>query len=370
MLVNGVTWLNDPLNPDHTGFEFDNSQLIMPEYVPPEEIEYHPDIPHGTIFDTNFYSTILENSRRVYIYMPPGYNDATDKYYPVILFHDGGSYYSEGLATNVLDNLIADKRICPVIAVFVPPVQRELEYAFDLTQEFESFIGEELMPYIDSEFRTRADPRCRAMAGSSFGGLISAQICYDRPEEFGLCATYSPAFWPYNFTVFFNIIAGSEKNIKFYVDWGTHERLHDIAIIFKNNLLYKSYEVVFNEWHDGHNLGNWRAHLDNMLEYFFPFSMGTTDANSRPVPLVQCYPNPVSHTARIEYQLDVPGYVKIVVCNQIGEQVAIISDEYQQKGMHYLDWDAEGLPSGMYYLRVLTESTGKSIQAKALVIRQ
>lgn len=368
-LLNGVTWINDPLNPDHTNYEYDNSQIRMPDYMPPLEIEYNPDIPHGTHFDTLITSSILGNTRLVRIYLPPTYETEGDKSFPIVLFHDGISYYNDGRANNIIDYLISENRIRPVIAVFVPPVQREMEYAYGLTAQFESFIIEELMPVIDNKYRTLSDPAYRAMAGSSYGGLISTQICYNRPESFGLCAAYSPAYGPNDdWEVYYNLIYGPKKNIRFYIEWGTHDYwILCAAIILKDNLLYSGYDVIWNEWHDGHNLGNWRAHLDNMLEYFFPASSGgLTDTKAAPY-LITCYPNPFKSITSFEYRLDNPGLVTLKIFSHLGQEVVMPVNENQSKGKHKVTWNADGLPSGIYYFHLTAgsqSSTGKMVVVK------
>ena len=57
--------------------------------------------------------------------------------------------------------MIANEKIEPIICVFVPPVDRDNEYALTKTQQFESFIVDELMPHIDSTYRTMSNPQKR-----------------------------------------------------------------------------------------------------------------------------------------------------------------------------------------------------------------
>jgi enterochelin esterase family protein len=269
--VNEQTWMADPLNPDLVEFGYQNSQLSMPDYAPPGEIEENPDIPHGTVFDTTITSSFLNNTRDLKIYTPPGYETHPDKYYPVIILHDGLAQYTIGHLTHVLDNLIAEYRMQQIIAVFVPPVNRDPEYAFDQTAEFEMFIVDELMPLLEAHYRILEDPASRAMSGSSFGGLISTQICYNNPEEFGLCAPMSPAYWPNLNEVMRSVLNGPQKSIKFYIDWGKYEPAIMIdGHILKEHLEMTGYEFTWNQWNEGHNPSNWRAHMDNILEYFFP----------------------------------------------------------------------------------------------------
>jgi enterochelin esterase family protein len=222
--LNRSTAILDPLNPHQVNSGGGpNSELAMPDYVQPPEIEMYPNIPHGTLSNLTVSSRIPGNSRSIRVYTPPAYATAGSDSFPVVLFHDGFEYLNFGKANNVLDYLISENRIQPVIAVFVPPVQRSDEYAYNATSRFELFIVSEVMPFVDARYRTKRDPASRAMIGLSFGGLITTQICYNRPESFGLCGPYSPSYWAKGMEVFNHVVNGPKKDIKFYLDWGTYE---------------------------------------------------------------------------------------------------------------------------------------------------
>jgi enterochelin esterase family protein len=84
-VLNGSTWILDPKNPNQVmGGYGPNSELRMPAYVMPPEIEYYPNISHGTYEDTLFYSVNLGNSRTVRVYLPSGYHSNANDY-PMIL---------------------------------------------------------------------------------------------------------------------------------------------------------------------------------------------------------------------------------------------------------------------------------------------
>lgn len=89
--VNNGAWILDPLNPlrVHLPAELggDHSELAMPAYVQPLEIEYYPEIPHGTLHDTTFYSAKLNNTRTIKVYTPPFYRPDHGQRYPVALIH-------------------------------------------------------------------------------------------------------------------------------------------------------------------------------------------------------------------------------------------------------------------------------------------
>lgn len=368
--LNGSTWILDPLNPKQVSGGFGpNSELAMSNYVQPPEIEFQVNIPHGALRDTTISSTILGNSRKVQIYTPPSYQTAVNDSFPVVLFHDGLEYVTLAKANNVLDYLIAKNRIKPVIAVFVPPVNRDDEYALNMTSQYESFIVGELMPIIDKRYHTKRNPASRAMIGISFGGLIATQICYNHPKAFGLCGPFSPAYWPRDKTILKMVTSGEKKDIKWYLDWGTYE----ISIMLDGRMLQDKlattrYQVAWREWHEGHSWGSWRAHLDNALEYFFPANVVSVNDN-KIIPLQfslhQNYPNPFSQMPRfagnpsttISYDLPKSVPVKLVVYNVLGKEVRKLVDATQAAGHHQITWNGKNelgasVASGVYFYRI------------------
>ncbi len=262
-------WILDPLNPDTIPSGYGpNSELAMPDYRPAPEIRYRPDIHHGTLADTLFPSRILGNSRMVKVYLPPGYRNSAQRY-PLILFHDGLEYLSLAKAKNVLDNLIADGRIRPLIAVFVPPVNRTPEYAGELKDEFAAFIMEELLPWVDARFRTSRQASERAMIGASNGGNISLWIALRYPGSFGHVAAQSSRVEE---GIRQMLAKQPDLQMDFYLDMGTYDIPQLIPQIrgFQHLLAAEGYRYRYFEYPEGHSWGNWRAHLDTALEMFFP----------------------------------------------------------------------------------------------------
>jgi enterochelin esterase family protein len=268
-LIDGAQWILDPLNPSTvTGGFGPNSEIAMPEYVRPEEIEFHSDIPHGTIESFDLHSAVLGDSRRVQVYLPPGYAVDQSRRYPSIYVNDGGEYLSLASMNNVLDYCIARKDIEGCIAIFADPVDRNSEYP--MNPSYLKMIVTELVPRIDGGFRTIDDPAKRGIMGASLGGLISFYIAYARPDVFGLCAGQSSAFHVDSNRMIDTISNGPGKDVVCYLDWGTYET----AIMHSNLgmlevLNSKGYSTTSFEYHEGHSWGNWRAHTDDILKTFF-----------------------------------------------------------------------------------------------------
>lgn len=276
LVINDTNWIPDPKNP-HTclGGWGPNSELRMPAWKSPPEVNTHAEILHGTLIDTAFHSQLLNNTRNIKIYLPSGYPDAQEVY-PVVLFHDGPDYLSLGKAATVLDYLIARKMMVPVVGIFVPPVERDPEYAGLKMDFFTRFIVEELMPFIDSHYRISKDPSKRAMVGASNGGNIALYIGMRHPEQFGRIAAQSSNIVPVIQKYFEK---GPKLNLELYLDIGTYDIAALIPMVrdFKKILETRRYRFEYKEIHEGHSWGNWSSHLRFPLIQFFTGSNDLQD---------------------------------------------------------------------------------------------
>ncbi len=381
LVRNGSEWILDPHNPRTVPGGFGpNSELAMPEYVQPPEIVSDPGVPKGTLHDTLFTSSILGNTRRIRVYTPPGYESAPADSFPLMLFHDGLEYISLANAPTILDNLIAAGRIRPLIGIFVPPVDRNNEYAFSRRLLFEQFIADEVMPMVAQKFRIFRDPATHAMTGPSFGGLITTQICYNRPEVFGLAAPYSPSYWANGRTVFTSVAAGETRSLKFYLDWGTYEpSIMEDGRLMREVLRNKGYEVNWNEWYEGHSWGSWRAHLDEALEFFF--SAGALGVEDPPVApqafqLDQNFPNPFNPETHLRFRIAGSGWVELQIFDLNGRRVRTLLQGQRAPGEYILTWDGRSddgrqASSGVYFsvLRVHSPANVQTATGKMLLIR-
>jgi enterochelin esterase family protein len=261
--VDGL-WMLDPLN-DKTvrgGFG-DNSAFAMPLYEPSPEIEYVDSIPHGTVDEHSFNSGIISGARKVQVYLPPGYKAGGD--YPMVVVQDGGEYITLASMVNVLDNIIADERIPPVIAVFVDPVDRNYEYY--LNPDYERMLLEEILPFVGENYSFSADPARRAIVGASLGGAISMMISLNHPEVFGKCGSQSGAFGVNEMALIQRVLTEPRKDIAVYLDCGTFGDLLDENRAMVDALKKKEYDFLYAEFNEGHSWGNWRAHTDDMLVF-------------------------------------------------------------------------------------------------------
>ena len=351
-VVNGSSWILDPRNPHQVSGGFGpNSELRMPAYVPAPEIQYYPAIGHGALRDTTWYSVYLGNYRTVRIYTPPGYDASTDSF-AVAYFHDGLEYVSLASAHNTIDYLIAEERIEAIIAVFIPPVNRTEEYAGSQVTAFSQFIVNEIVPFIDSRYRTKRDPASRAVLGASYGGNISLWLGYHYPGTFGNVGAYSSYIAD---SLRRGFTQSDTKGLVLYMDLGTYDNATLIPMVrsFIPVIASKGYPYDYREYHEGHSWGNWRAHVDNALELFFGTvtSVGpAADPFAGPelVELSQNYPNPFNPTTTIAYRLSKGAHVEIAVYDLLGRLVDNLFSGQAEAGEHSVVWNARSRPSGVY----------------------
>jgi enterochelin esterase-like enzyme len=348
IVVNGSNWILDPKNTYTCQGGFGpNSELRMPLFQSRPEIEYYANIHHGTIVDTSFFSTNLNNSRTIRIYLPPGYG-SIKKEYPVIVFHDGPDYITLGKTKNILDYLIDNKSIQPVIGIFVPAVNRTEEYNGSKKEKYTKFIVEELMPNIDQRYMTSKNPQKRANIGASSGGNISLYIGMKHPEAFGKIAAQSSSIE----SVISSTFQSSEKmNLELYLDYGTY----DIPVIVSwgNNFIpilqEKGYTYQFKTWHEGHSWGNWKGHLYLPLLQFFPFHVGLNEnAALEQLQLGQNYPNPFRATTRIDISAPAGNEAELSLFNVTGKRVATLFSGTMLAENQTIEWNNNDLGAGVY----------------------
>lgn len=349
-LVDGSNWIPDPRNPLRVEGSYGwNSELRMPRYRSPREIEPHPAIPHGSIYEAGICSQFLANSRDIRIYTPPGYM-ATDQCYPVVVFHDGVEFLSMGCAGNILNYLIAQRRMRPVIGVFVPPVNRNAEYSGPQMGAFHAFIVEEVLPFVDARYRTLRTAAERATIGVSNGGNIALWLGHSYPEVFGNIAAMSSNV----VTAVFEAYEESPRlNLKFYLDIGTYdqEELKPRIREFVELLRLKGYQYQFRKYHEGHSWGSWRAHVGRALTMFFPQDelIGISPSKALRSSMMQNHlPDALTPSDAISIVIPEDGRFTLKVLDLAGRDVRTVLDGRLARGEHRIRLGLEGMRAGVY----------------------
>ncbi|MFC5283016.1 alpha/beta hydrolase-fold protein [Pedobacter alpinus] len=162
--------------------------------IPAHDAEFYAlkNVPHGNVQQILFPSKSTNTSRRAFVYTPPGYNKNTSTRYPVLYLQHGWgedetAWMNQGNANLIMDNLIAEGKTKPFIIVNTYGMTNEVKWGkmkeFSIVP-FQTVLIEELIPYVDANFRTVANQANRAMAGLSMGGMETHTITLNRPDVF------------------------------------------------------------------------------------------------------------------------------------------------------------------------------------------
>jgi enterochelin esterase family protein len=354
-VINTSNWILDPLNPNTVSGGFGpNSELAMPEYVQPWEIETYPGTQQGTIVVESIHSDLLNKTYQLKIYLPHDYNENRPQGYPAVYYQDGYEYISLGSADRVMDNLIDSGLMCPAIGVFVRPTNRNEEYAGSLREAYRLFFVTELVPYIDGKYNTIAHPLARAVVGDSFGGNISALIAYSHPDVFANCGLHSGAFWPNDYEAYDLIVNGEKEDIRWASVWGTYEGLWQNMRDFRDFLLEQEYPLHWLELPEGHSWGQWRATIDEIVPYFFPPEfMGVEE----PSPIsgeirASVSPNPCRDRCEVYFLSPGPGTWQLFIFDPAGKLVVELTGQ-TTGGISRIPLDLGRLTDSLYCYSLL-----------------
>jgi enterochelin esterase-like enzyme len=224
--------------------------------VPSEDQDFFAlkNVPHGQLRENQYFSKTSNSVRRVYIYTPPGYDKDLNKRYPVLYLQHGmgedeTGWGSQGHANLIMDNLIAEGKATPFIIVMenssvnmgggprparpegapaqAAPAQGAPQGApaanaprpagggpmggMNVAGQFERILFDDLIPYVESNFRVIPDQAHRAMAGLSMGGMQTRSIVIANPDKFSHIGMFSSGtFTPSEITD----LASFKKNVK------------------------------------------------------------------------------------------------------------------------------------------------------------
>ena len=163
------------------------------------------DVEHGKMVQVLFPSKSTGLVKVANVYLPPTYDKNKKERFPVLYLQHGWgenetSWPVQGCAGLIMDNLIAEGKIKPFIVVMTYGMTNDVKFGGIgqfTAKEFETVLCDELVPYIDANFKTIAKKESRAMAGLSMGGIETKLITLRRTEMFayyGLLSggTYMP----------------------------------------------------------------------------------------------------------------------------------------------------------------------------------
>jgi enterochelin esterase family protein len=268
----------DPLNPARAGDPFgENSVAGTLGYERPEWSLPRGAAP-GRIEQIEVASRAFGESRTVGVYLPAGHDPG--RAYPLVVVHDGGDFVAYADLPVVLDNLIDEGAIPPVIAALVQTRDRLGEYSG--SRAHARFLVEELLPAIGAECRIAEAAPERVLLGASLGAVASLSTAFRFPGVFGGLVLKSGSFIlderklerrPH--PVFHRIArlmralkrAPALVGTRAFVSTGELEGLADENRALAEFLRERGVDVLFKSAWDGHHWHNWRDQLRDGLTW-------------------------------------------------------------------------------------------------------
>ncbi|MFL6335614.1 MAG: alpha/beta hydrolase [Pyrinomonadaceae bacterium] len=245
-----------------------------------------------------FRSKFLPTARDVLVYLPPGYEGDAPRRYPVLYLHDGQNLFDGATAYipgqdwrvgQTAGALIRRQAIEPVIVVGIYNTGRERveEYTPSACPRLKAggkadlygrLIVEELKPFIDAHYRTRAGAGDTGLGGSSLGGLVTAYLGLRHPGVFGKLAVVSPSVWWDGRRILGDVAAlQSKTDARIWLDMGTEEGPRAIteARLLRDALLAKGWnldqDLHYFEAHGArHTETAWAQRVEPILRYLYP----------------------------------------------------------------------------------------------------
>jgi enterochelin esterase-like enzyme len=282
-IVDG-TCIMDPANPQYFPNEgFKNSLLEIPGGGKLAH-DIRP-VPHGRLEYIHYYSQTLGTTNQAVVYLPPRYMEDMQKRYPVFYLISGTTdteevYYKVGRVNYIMDNLLADKQAREMIIVLpygnptkllaTPPAPAQPQTRFG-GDPFSKDLINDLMPYIERNYRTRADRDYRAIGGFSRGGNQALYNGLTNLDKFSYLCSYS-SFTSTDIPDVYD--QAGETNKKLHLFWlgvGTDDFLYGNARDYMEFLDKKGIRSVkeFTSDKFGHTWMNARYFLAKTLPLLF-----------------------------------------------------------------------------------------------------
>ncbi len=283
MSIDGVRFI-DPASETFFGTNREAGGLEVPEG--PEGDYYRPQqgVPAGSVRSIYYFSKEQNKWRHAMVYTPAEYDQkqGLKKRYPVLYLQHGmgegeTSWTLQGKMQHIMDNAIAKGEAVPMIVVMESgdikaPMGRGQGMG-DYGASFYPVLLNDLIPYIDSNFRTKTDRDNRAMAGLSWGGHQTFDIVFNNMDKFAWLGTFSGAIFgldvktAYN-GVFTNADEFNKKIHYMYMNWGSEDFIKNQQIVDGLRQLGIKVDSSVSEG-TAHEFLTWRRGLHEFIPHLF-----------------------------------------------------------------------------------------------------
>ena len=281
-IVDGVRTFN-PTIPFGYGCSKAMNFLEVPD--PNEDFYLLKDVPHGTIHMEIMKSELCGRYRNAWVYTPPGY-ETGEKRYPVLYIQHGGGenetgWIWQGKINYIADNLLAASEMEEMIIVccagYAP---KRLDDGRYVNVDYTEVMVKEIVPFIDSKYRTKADRLYRAIAGLSMGGGQARAIAHTHPEVFASLGQFScgggfvvkgvSLYGPTDYSELFSTPEHYNSIMKLtFVSCGTDDPRHAYTSVQVQELADKGYNVSYHPYPGHHEWDVWRFSAYEYLQKLF-----------------------------------------------------------------------------------------------------
>ncbi len=255
-----------------SGGTMDMSWFAMPQWSAPRYFETPKRGQKGRIEKKSVKSKLIKRPIPVEVYLPVGYAKS-DQRFPVVYVHGGKAAIKRGEMPKALDNLIGTQ-VDPIIAVFI---------MYDVPMfgpsKYVEMFTDELVDFIDENYRTIASPKGRASIGVGFVGATAVSTVLEKPNLIGKIGCQSPFIFGSTMDgIKSQVEAFKGSPIDVYVDWGTYDfrnpdeawDMGATAIEFGELMRKNGHTVSGGEAHDGTGWSSWRNRFDLLFASLFP----------------------------------------------------------------------------------------------------
>ncbi len=277
-VVDGMTVV-DSSNVNTSPFQAQMESLL----IVPGDFSETRNVPHGAVSRVHYPSSTFDGAtREMYVYTPPGYEKGTGSYPVLYLIHGGGetaaSWSTVGRANDILDNLIAEGKAVPMIIVMPSgwtPRGRQVMTADATKDPFNDEMMKDILPFMESHYRVKADPEGRALSGLSMGGIQTLNVGLHNLGAFRYLVVMSSGWISeadrdFFFTTEASRIPTYNKQLKlFWWGWGATDIARPNAILVTDRLKSLGVHVETMETPDGHEWKNWRLYLHEAAPKLF-----------------------------------------------------------------------------------------------------
>ena len=283
MNIDGVNFI-DPASETFFGTNREAGGLEVPEG--PEGDYYRPQqgVPAGCVRSIYYYSNEQKTWRHAMVYTPAEYDQKQGfkKRYPVLYLQHGmgegeTSWTLQGKMQHIMDNAIASGEAVPMIVVMesgdIKAGMGRGQSMADYGASFYPVLLNDLIPYIDANFRTKTDRDNRAMAGLSWGGHQTFDIVFNNMDKFAWLGTFSGAIFgldlktAYN-GVFTNADEFNKKIHYMYMNWGSEDFIKSGDIVKGLQEMGIKVEGKQSEG-TAHEFLTWRRGLHEFIPHIF-----------------------------------------------------------------------------------------------------